>query len=247
MDIERGLVQLQEAAERLAWQMDHSGVTGAGADESGTVRVLLDDVGHVQQVDIGHLWWRDVGPDRLSEAILDAANHAAVDRMKAWADRVAERGGGQPPADWRSPKSRHRDNDGSNDLRSVQTAAGESRAEGLLCVSELAEAAMSELEAYRRRMEDRAQSQVIGRGRNDRVTVAMTGGQITYIEINQQWLREQPSGWAVGSELHAACLEAYERGARDEVATMTGLPALAEMRDLAADPAALLRRSGLTR
>lgn len=247
MDIEGGLVRLQEAADRLVWQMDHAGVAGVGVDESGTVRIQLDDAGQVQQVDIGRMWWRDVGPGRLSEAIFHAANQSAADRLRVWSDRVAEREGGVPPADWRSPMNRQRGSDGSDELYSAQTATTESRAEDLLRTSEATKAAMSELDDYRHRLEARARQQVIGRGRGDRVTVVIAGGQIAEVEISQRWLREQPSGQVVGSEVLAACRDAYNRSAKEETEILAGLPGLAALREFAADPAALLRRLELGR
>lgn len=246
MDIERGLGRLQEMAERLAWQVDQSGVTGVGTDESGTVRLILDDVGRVQQVDIGHLWWREPGPDRLSEAILDAANRAVTDRMKAWSERVAEREGREPAADRpASPTCRERANDESVHLHTALPVTRDIWVEDLLRVSEVAKAAISESGDFRDRVAAQARQQVTGRSRGDRVTVAMTGGQITGVEINQRWLQEQPSGQALGSEVRAACRDAYDRVAREEAAILAGSPALTELREIIADPAALLRRLGL--
>ncbi|MBE1485073.1 hypothetical protein [Plantactinospora soyae] len=247
MDIERGLILLQKAAERLAWQMDQSGVTGVGTDGSGSVRVELDDAGQVRQVDIGRMWWQEIGPEQLSVAVLDAANQAAADRLKIWSERVAEREGGDPPTDWQSSMDQQRGNDGSNHLRSAESASRESRAEVLLRTSEVTRAALSEVDGYRHRLEARGGQQVVGRGRDNRATVAVKRGQIAEVEISQRWLREQPSGSAVGSEVLAACQDAYDQETEDEAASLAGLPAIVELRELTADPAALLRRLGMAR
>jgi DNA-binding protein YbaB len=246
MAIEHGLIRLQEAAERVAWQVDQSGVTGAGTDESGTVRVRLDDAGRVQQVDIGRTWWRGVGPNRLAEAILRAAEQAATDRMQAWSDRVAAREGCEPPVDWQSPMNRQQTFASDRD-RGVPTAEGEGRVEELLRTYEITKAAMSEMDDYRHFLETRARLQVIGRSGGDRVTIAMAGGQLAEVEVSQRWLREQPSGQTVGSEVQAACQDAYNRAAQEESASLAGLPALAALRDVVADPGALLRRMGTVR
>ncbi|MGX7676358.1 hypothetical protein [Plantactinospora sp. DSM 117369] len=204
----------------------------------------LNDSGRVQRVDVSHTWWRDLSPERLAEAITTAANRAVVDRIRVWSERVAERADGEPPADWQSALIRCQGADPSDCHHTGQIGVDESRVEELLRISDATNAAMSEMNDLRHRTDVRARQQVQGRSLADRVTVTLTGGQILRVDIDQRWLRKQPSGQAVASDLYEACQDAYDRIAQEDEAALGGLPGLAALRDLTVDPAALMRRLG---
>ncbi|MFY1687911.1 hypothetical protein [Plantactinospora sp. WMMB782] len=242
MSITDSLDELRAGAERLAWQLDHSGLSGVGADESRTVRVHLDDAGRVQRIDIDHAWWRDPGPDRLADAVVTAANQAAVNRISAWSERVAERAGAEPPADWRGSLRQRQDEEPHDGRGTAPAGDRDSRTEALLRLSEVTEAALSEMDDYRRRTEARAHQQVLGRSRSDRVTVTYAGDQLSQVEVDRRWLRSHPSGQAMGSELGEACQDAYDRMAQERQAILGSLPALTALRELTADPVTLVHR-----
>lgn len=244
MNGERELGGLQRTAEWTAWRLDDSGVLGVGTDGSGIVTVRLGDAGQVRQVEVGRGWWRDVGPEGLSAAILDAMSRAANDRLVTWSERVAEREASQPPVDW-LPSERQPVAGGSQRSGIGDVAEESDRAEELMRMLDMLRAAMSELDSYRQRADDQARQPVEGRGEGGRVTVSMTAGQVTGLEISRRWLHEQPAGRVIADEIETACRDAYRQMELRSAATLATSPAVTEVRDLVASPTALLRRLGL--
>ncbi|GIG89599.1 YbaB/EbfC family nucleoid-associated protein [Plantactinospora endophytica] len=245
MSAEQNIHRLGREVERVSWQLDGSDITGTGADESGLVRVWLDGSGQLGRVEIGRNWWRDLGPELLSASILEALDRAIGDRLAAWSVRVAEREAGEPPADWQPPAHRRSDSDSPERRGHEQVAGGGDRAGEVAQVLDLLRDAMSELDGYRQQVDDQARQQVLGSSGGGRVTVALTGGQVTQLEISLRWLREQPTGQSVAEEVRAACQDGYQRHSQQAAALSASSPAIAQVRDLAAHPMTLLRRLGL--
>ncbi|MGI5147531.1 hypothetical protein ACQEVC_14335 [Plantactinospora sp. CA-294935] len=245
MSAERNIRRLGREAERVSWQVDGSDITGTGVDESGLVRVWLDGTGRLRQIEIRQNWWRDLGPELLPAAILEALDRAVGDRLAAWSARVVEREGSDPPADWQPPAYRRSDNNSLDRWGSEQVADGGDRASEVAQVLDLLRDAMSELDGYRQRVDDQARQQVLGSSGGGRVTVGLTAGRVTQLEISLRWLREQPTGQSVAEEVRAACHDGYQRASQQAAAVSASSPAISQVRDLAAHPMTLLRRLGL--
>lgn len=244
MNADHDVSRLKRKAEWVTWQIDGSDLGVMGTDESGLVRVWLDGTGQVEQVEIGGSWWRDLGPERLSTAILDAINEAVGARLAAWSARLTEREEGEPPADWQPPADRLL-TETTPARWSCEQVDESDRADQMARVLGLLSDAMSELDDYRQRLEEQAQRQVIGRSGSDRVTVAMVAGQVSRLEVSPRWLREQPGGPSVADEVRDACQDAYQRGAEQRALTLASSPAISQLRHLAAEPTTLLRHLGL--
>ncbi|MDG4789886.1 YbaB/EbfC family nucleoid-associated protein [Micromonospora sp. WMMD1102] len=245
MSAERRIHHLGREIELVSWQLDGSNITGSGADESGLVQVSLDGTGQVREVKIGRDWWRDLGPERLQAAIVEALDRAVGDRLAAWSVQVAEREADEPPAGWQPPVRQRSEGDSPDRRDPDQPAGGDDRDSEVARVVDLLRDAMSELDGYRERVDDQAGRQVLGSGEGGRVTVAMTAGRVTQLEISQRWLREQPTGQSVAEEVEAACQDAYQRASQQAASLSAASPAISQVRELAAHPMALLRRLGL--
>ncbi|MEQ4302833.1 hypothetical protein ABNF97_15785 [Plantactinospora sp. B6F1] len=244
MHSEYGFDGLRQQAELIGWRLDIDGVTGTGTDRTGAVRAHLNDEGRVSHMEVDRSWWRDLGPDRLEAAILEATTQAANDRVAAWSARVAERADAEASPD--RPLTDRRQTDvrpwGGETERPTE---GSDRGEELIRMLELLRVAASELDDYRHRAAEAVRQPVSGRREGDRVAVWLTGGQVTAVEISRRWLHQQPTGRAIADEVELACFESYRQLDLQTGSTFAALPAVAEVRELAANPAALLRRLGL--
>ncbi|HEX5596240.1 MAG TPA: hypothetical protein VFX61_09530 [Micromonosporaceae bacterium] len=201
----------------------------------------VDDAARVQQAEVSHDWWREIGPDRIAEALQLALNRATDNRLTNWSNRVAEREHGEVPTGWR-PKV-----DGRVAEKPGRDVGQGNRYGEVARMLELLGGVRSEIDGLRQRLDAQAAQQVIGRSAGSHVTVAMTGGQVTAVQISRRWLNEQPSGQAIAEEFRLACHNAYRQAALQSAAALAAAPSLATLRDLASDPATLLRRLGLSR
>ncbi|MDW5324549.1 hypothetical protein [Plantactinospora sp. KLBMP9567] len=245
MDSERRFDVLRQQAESIGWRLDINGVAGTGADGTGIVRARIDDAGRLSHIEIDRNWWHDLGPDRLRAAILEATTQAANDRLATWSARVAERAEIRPSSERPLSDGRQAGVPPQPHETERRTEEGD-RAGELIRMLELLRAAMSELDDHRQRVTEVARQSVTGHSENDRVTVRLTGGQLTDLEISRRWLhQQQPTGRTIAGEVEMACSEAYRQMDLQVESTFLASPAVAEVRKIAANPAVLLRRLGL--
>jgi hypothetical protein len=227
--------RLRDEAEQASWALGRDGIVGVGRDATGVVRVEVDHTDAVQRIEIGARWWSELGPQAVAGAVRQAFDAATEDRLAAWSERAQSRADAPVAAGERIriPSDVAAPDLGAQiaELRSTLTMLRQVR---------------SELGEYRRLVEDEAGRETVTTDRDDRATVTLTGKRITALTLSARWLNTQPTGQVVAEAIQAAVVEAYRAGAVRTATAMASLPAIAAVQPGAIDPAAFLRRLGLS-
>jgi DNA-binding protein YbaB len=234
---DRTLRQMLGEAQQTAWQFERAGLTGAGRDDTGVVRVEVDADDRLQRVEIEASWRRDVGTDRLAAAVQAAYQAACADRVAAWAERSGTRAGGTPPGEMTSDPLR-------DHQLSAYTPGLEAQLAELTRIVDAVRDARAELTRYEQGLEHQGSQRVIG-GAEDRVTVTLLQGRIIELEMSRRWLNEEPTGRSIAHAVQDACADAHRRGGLRAADTPAATPSLAEFTAYAADPIRLFRALGV--
>ncbi|TCB95585.1 hypothetical protein E0H26_19170 [Micromonospora zingiberis] len=236
MVVERNLLAMRAAAQQTAWQLDGSDIVGEGRDDARAVRAQVDHADQVTHLEIAPRWSAMVGAGGLPAAVQDAIEAAVESRRTAWAQRVEARADASAPASQTDPAVDRPQFAPAPDLAGQVEVLRRTLAD--------LRQVRSDLRGFRDTLREQARQEVVGRA-GDRVTVRLTGGKVTGVEVSTRWLRERPGSRELAEEILRACREAYRNAAARATEALAAFPAIAAAHPAAADPVALLRRLGL--
>ncbi|GIF51355.1 hypothetical protein DFJ67_5107 [Asanoa ferruginea] len=225
-----GLAELQrlrreadDLNRRLA--VGHQRAAGSSAwDPAQAVRVVLDQSGRIEAVEVAPEWARRVGADRLGTAVVAAADAATQRWSEAWA-------GGIDEADQTDTAPR--------DAPAPQQPAGRlspDYARGLFYVLKDSFAQLDQLaaEAERNAREGRTTADEQGH-----VTVTVEGQRLSAVRLDEAWLTST-GAQQLGEQITAAVKTAFH----DDRSLRASWP-FSELDRMTADPAALFANLGL--
>jgi DNA-binding protein YbaB len=89
-DAFRGIGEQARALSRTLTAARHVGARGEGRDRTGSVRVVVDGTGRVASVHVDHHWTRRMAPYELGEALLAAYREAADAVYERMAEAVED-------------------------------------------------------------------------------------------------------------------------------------------------------------
>jgi DNA-binding protein YbaB len=214
-----------------------------GSDRTGTVTVSLDGDGHVAAVQVEAGWRRSLDPDELGDAVREAAQAAAVERLAAWGEAYADDSGAAEAVAADVPPD-----DFAEQLREAATARMSS-ADGraalleLLAMAEAVERGLDEVSARLRSTLDATHT---GRSADRHVTVTITGGgEVAGVRYDRGWLRDAHE-INIGRQTLSAFTAAYAAAARYGVERLIADSSLSEVQRAAQDPFGLARRLRLS-
>ena len=205
--------------------------TFTGHDETELVTVSVNAGGEVTDVELAPGWDRTIDARKLGATVVEAVNAATVNRVTAWADRVAD--GSEEPVGPTPPRT----------PEPVSINPSTAAVEDLLY---LLHRVGQETKAPERgrRGEDAPARPVLTKGRSEggHVVVALSGTTVAEVrvETNTMWVGGA-NHLEVASELRSAFEAAYRRAAEEAPAPRSD-SAVAELRELTADPQEFVAR-----
>lgn len=211
--------------------------TWSGADDTGTVSVVVDGEGNLVEVRIAQDWRRRISGEELANAVRGAAEAAALRRFESWGESVAEQGSGPGPRPRPMPPLGESLAYQLDELATARMTSGDGRA----ALREL----LSLLESVERRVDEataqlQTQTAALYTGYNMSRDVSVTinaGGMLADVSYHRHWLVETTPS-TIGAETVSA-FQAARRQASDG-APEAGV--LGEVRALSQDPFGLARR-----
>jgi DNA-binding protein YbaB len=240
------LTELRHEAAALARQLSAAEDDNAihlGVDSSDTVCVSIDGGGAVCAVEVRPAWRATVGVEGLCAALVAATADAGHQRLRAWAERLAQvdyEAAGQPgepdrpgPADWSAGQ-------GQVDALAATTDPTEARGE----FHHLFIDATDGLREVSRLVERAASIPIRGHEADGRMTVTVEHGQLSSVDFDRRWLRAA-SASTIAEAARVALQQAFTAAALAAAAPPHACPAITRLRALTADPVALLRSLGL--
>ena len=202
-----------------------------GHDETELVTVSVNADGQVTDVELAQDWDRTIDPRTLGATVVEAVNAATVNRVTAWADRVAEAGDEpEEPAPPRTPAP-------------VTINPSTAAIEDLLYLLHRVGQETNPAERGRRREPEPVRpAPVKGKSDGGHVVVVLNGKTVAEVrvETNTMWIGGA-NHLEVGSELRSAFEAAYRRAA-DEAPARRSDSAVDELRALTADPQEFVAR-----
>jgi DNA-binding protein YbaB len=245
------LRRLHAEAARFTKQMAapeilHSAHTAK--DATGAVTASTGPDGRVADVKVDPDWSRRLTVDQLGSAVVEAVNDAALRRLAAWAETTDAPMDAMPghsadtgrrpgePAPLHLPQIPPPGPLGDLSSATVEANVGE--------LFELMADARGAMDAIGRRLEDWATTRNRGHSPGREVTVTLQGNQPVEVEFSPVWIRHADAGEITRAlrKAFAVAYQAHRPLTLDDLAVDSPLAAL---RDLTADPLALLRRVGL--
>lgn len=235
------LRRLQGEAADLAAQLSAAGEAAAGEftgrDPDRVVEVVIGAGGDPVSMQVSPAWRRALSGKDLGAAVVAAVNSAAEARLTAWAASITN----QPSA--AAGPSRPAHVGGSADIGDPSSRQSQLALRELFDVIGEATARLPELT---RATEVAATSPVISTNAMRTVRVTATGGTVTAVDIDDQWLRTaQPDRISTGLRDALTVSAGAAAEARDKA--LDGGPELDRLRRLTASPETLLREIGLVR
>jgi DNA-binding protein YbaB len=238
------LTELYREAAVLARRLDEAQQAAAeasGRDGSERVRVVLTPAGRIGAVEVGVDWRSVLGVDGLPSAVLAAYREAGNRRVETWAAEIARTetdteigpGAASPPVD------------GAAIGGSVGPGpADESVHESIRQLWYVLQDATDRLDELAGEFDTRSRTAVTGHDPGRHVTVTLTGGELTGLDIDTTWLAEV-SAQQIGTTVTEAIAAGY--AAADQLAddSLSRRWPFADLERLTADPAALLHGLGL--
>jgi DNA-binding protein YbaB len=233
-----GLRALQREADELAGRL----AAAAGAaeaeftagDDAGVVDVTIGADGAASRVRLDPGWRRVVGVDGLGSSVVAALTAATTERLSAWAGAMAS-GNTAAVAD-RGPDRRTEVGDPSS-RRSV------------LAVRDL----MDLINEVTARLHEVARTagavpvpDVTSTNGSRTVRVTATGGMVTAVDFDGQWLRSVDH-LRIAAAVQEALAASVHDAARARQERFDAVPGLDRVRRLTASPETLLREIGLLR
>lgn len=210
-------------------------VTVDGFNATRSVKVVLDGSSRVRSVTVNGGWRTWLDADRLGPAIVEAVQDAAVRRFRAWGESVV--GGRARKAPQFTPPPPAMAAVGDPTSRQAQRALAE-----LLDTVAGAMDALSDLEHM---IEQRATQEIVGRAPNRTVAVTLRGGSPVSVDLDRQWLARATAA-SVSQLVTRAFDAAYEAYGDPTAEEFAEDGPLGRVLALGSDPAALMRRLGLT-
>jgi hypothetical protein len=228
-DIDDGLREATAHARREAARLGHVTRTEvAAADPTGAVSVTVRADGAVVAVAL-HDQWRTRSAGDLSAAVVAALGAAQQAAAEAWSQALATN---ESDVDVDEPVTEgqpERPGDPAEFARELN---------GLLMLVE------EQLGDLPRLAAEAAERTVEVAGPAGGITAVARQGTLIRLDCDDRWLSEAPRS-RVGAELSAALTKALP-GLRRQVDDAIQVGPVGELMDLAADPAVLFRRLGLT-
>lgn len=231
LDLAR-LRQLQREAEALSAQLSAAAAAAGGEftghDDASAVEITVRGDGTPSRVELEPRWRRTVGDRGLGPAVVAALASAAVARMAAWGEPAAA----EPrPAVLVDPTR-------GGALGDPSSAQSKAVLQDLFDLVGEVSAGLHELAAAP------AALPVISMNPGQTVRVTATGGTVSSVDFDDQWLRT-----AAPERIAAAVREALARSVEDAAAERQrwadSVPGLDRVRRLTASPETLLREIGL--
>lgn len=221
--------QIQHDDQRAPDTADAHAEILSGRDDAGVVTVDVTPDGDVVAVHVVSGWKGTVEPTSLNEAVLAAANAATAEVLSTKME------GFDPEAETTGSTARSGPADPGADESRI-TADDAMR---------LLDAVTADLGDFMRRFSAVADQPARVESSGGHVTVTGQRGQITSVEIDAQW-----AGSARDSEIESEVTETLktvnEKSALGELANGPRSRNIDELKALASDPQALMRRVGLT-
>lgn len=230
-----------------------------GGDEAGIVEVAVDASGAPVRVRLAPDWRQVVGASDLGAAVVNALSSATTQRLAAWAHGVVQ-GGGHGGA--RTPPARdHRTSAdsgaGTNHGTSVDLGgdgpavvgdpSSRQAVHGLRDLTDLIAEVTDRLGELAQAATVLADGTVTSTNPARTVRVTTTGGTITAIEFDDEWLRSTTDHERVAGAIQEAlaAVTAATASARQDL--LDSIPGLDRVRRLTASPETLFREIGLLR
>jgi len=231
-DIDDGLREATADARRQAARLGQAArTTVTGADPAAAVSVTVRADGAVTGVSL-HDRWRERSAGDLSGAVVAAVGAAQQTAVEAWTAAVTA---DESDVDVEAPAV-------EETVRPAEEpgnpAAFAHELNGLLMLVE------DQLGEISRLAEEAAQRTVEVTGPAGGITAIAQQGVLLRLGCDDRWLAEAPRS-RIEAELSAALTKALP-GLRNQVDGAIRVGPVGELLDLAADPAALFRRLGLT-
>jgi DNA-binding protein YbaB len=244
-----------------------------GGDSTGVVTVSLDGDGHVAAVRVAAGWRRSLDPDELGNAVREAAQAAAVERLAAWGDAYADdtnvaaavphdgvaerlRTAATPAvphdrfaeqlreaATPEVPQDRFAERLREAATARMSSADGRAALLELLAMAKAVERGLDEVSA---RLQSTLDATHTGRSADRHVTVTITGGgEVAGVRYDRGWLRDAHE-INIGRQTLSAFTAAYAAAARSGVERLIADSSLGEVQRAAEDPFGLARRLRLS-
>jgi len=191
-----------------------------GTDASGAVAVAVELDGRVREVRLTSRWRDTLDPRALGAAVLSAANNATMQALSRNVEAQGDLTAVEPP----SPSAEVDE--------SPFTRADAER---------LFAAVNAELAAFAAGTGRTVNALVQAKSRGRHVSGTAQSGRVVRVEIDGQWLHAAPNPEVEG-EIAEVLRSLHDRGT--PTSPPSG-PAIAQLQDLASDPARLLRKVGL--
>jgi hypothetical protein len=219
----------------------------AGTDATGLLSVDVGPDGRVSGVSVAPDWSSGLTVEELGNAVVEAVNDAALNRLADWADATDTPPGAageavdadrRPSEHSRPPLPRIPPPGPLGDLSNagVEANVGE--------LFELMADARAAIDAAGRRLAERAAARTSGHSPGREVTVTLQGNLPVEVEMSPTWAR-RAAATEIGRALRLAFAAAYRAQGSLTLDDLAAGSPLAALRDLTADPLELLRRVGL--
>jgi DNA-binding protein YbaB len=240
-----------------------SGEPFRGEDSSGAVRVAIDQMGKVVDVELADSWPRTVGPAKLADALMEAVADGERRRATAWgsavaegvtgiaaapdagapADRIAARYPASEPAPSSTPYPMKSSNGDGAEVRPPAASPSDESAQIFARdLLDLIWAADRQMDEFVRLVDEGSEREAVGGG--GRASVTVRGGSVVHIDLDTRWLATADRS-AVVAEIRTAFAEAYEAAAKATGDALSAVEPIAELREVTADFETLLGRLGL--
>lgn len=242
-----GLRRLHADAVQFTQRMEAPHVLRSahvGSDETGMVSVSIGPDGRVFEVSVDPDWPRGLTVEELSQAVVEAVNDAALGRLSDWADATDDSGetagvGGRSSSEFaptQLPQIPPPGPLGNLSSADIEANIGE--------LFELMSDARAAIDAAGRRLAEYAAARTSGHSPDREVTVTLQGNMPVEVEFSPSWARRSGAS-EIGQGLRLAFADAYRAQGSLTLDDLAAGSPLAALRDLTADPLALLRRVGL--
>ncbi|XVU26480.1 hypothetical protein ACQPZJ_05340 [Actinoplanes sp. CA-054009] len=232
-----GLLEEGEALARAA-QSAAAAPARPGSDETGSVRVTVDANGRVAEVSVGSGWKRDLGPERLGAAVIEAVRDALTRRLAAW---------GEAYGDDKRQMSELEPMDHGDFQRKLGELAtspmsSEDRQSALGELLTLLEAVDRGLDEVSGQLQSTLGATHTGHSPDRHVAVTVTGGgEVVDVRFGREWLRGAHE-INIGRQATAAFRSAYEKAAAHGVQQLIADSPLGAAQRETQDPFGLARK-----
>ena len=240
-----GFEELRRNVERLR-AFTQAGDAGAahrisGSDDEGLVEVTLSPSGDVEAVTLDPDWRDALGEDGLGSAIVTALQAATSSRMAEWADAVKE----DEDVPGRSVPEELLPLPGLAETEPGHPSSPDAVEEAHRML-DLVRSAHSQVDSMKQ-MLLLVGTQASAVSTPDRaVTVTTSGPNITGIQLNERWVHHTGDR-QIADAVRDAIRGVGAGAAQKQADILAQFPEIAEIRQLAANPADLLRRLGTIR